>query len=96
MLGLLGIGLAFLLGVALRLGAAAGTAMLALMWAAEWPLARWTESGAASGSTNPFVDYHVVYALALVVCALTYAGHVWGLGTWWAHRSFVAKHPVLL
>lgn len=37
MLGLLGIGIALTSGIALRLTAAAGTVMMALMWAAEWP-----------------------------------------------------------
>ena len=37
MLGLLGIGLALVSGIALRLAAVAGTAMMALMWIAEWP-----------------------------------------------------------
>jgi thiosulfate dehydrogenase [quinone] large subunit len=37
MLGLLGIGVALILGVALRLAAVARTIQLVLMWAAEWP-----------------------------------------------------------
>ena len=39
MLGLLGIGAALVTGVALRATAVAGTALMAMMWAAEWPLA---------------------------------------------------------
>ena len=35
-------------------------------------------------STNPIVDYHVIYAIALVVAAVTYAGHTWGFGRFWA------------
>lgn len=35
MLGLLGIGVALASGIALRVAAAAGTVMMALMWAAE-------------------------------------------------------------
>src|SRR6266516_8160364 len=48
MLGLLGIGLALILGVALRAAAVSGTLLLVLMWAAEWPLARHTAAGAPS------------------------------------------------
>ena len=96
MLGLLGIGLAVVLGVALRPAAVAGTVMMALMWAAEWPLAQHTSAGAPSGSSNPIIDYHVVYALVLVVAALTYAGHVWGLGRRWARLPFVSRHHQLI
>ena len=45
MLGLLGIGVAVMLGVGLRISAVAGSIMMALMWVAEWPLEQ--------GSTNP-------------------------------------------
>lgn len=96
MLGLLGVGLAAVLGVALRPAAVAGSVMMALMWIAEWPLAQHTSAGAPSGSSDPLVDYHVVYALVLVVSALTYAGHVWGLGRAWARLPLVARHHQLV
>ena len=96
MLGLLGIGVAVLSGVALRLAAASGTLMMALMWAAEWHPARFTGSGEATGSTNPLVDYHVVYALALIVIAVTYAGDRFGLGRRWAQLPFVSRHGSVL
>jgi len=80
MLGLLGIGVALIAGVALRLAAASATVMLALMWAAEWPLAQHTSGCSPSGSTNPFVDYHVIYAIVAILAALAYAGNTWGLG----------------
>ena len=46
MLGLLGIGIGLVSGVALKLTAVAGTAMMAFMWIAEWPLAQHTSAGA--------------------------------------------------
>jgi thiosulfate dehydrogenase (quinone) large subunit len=88
MLGLLGIGLALLAGIGLRVSATAATAMMALMWLAEWP--------PASGSSNPVVDYHLVYAVAAVVLALTYAGHTWGLGRRWAALPLVRKNRWLI
>jgi len=71
MLGLLGIGIGIVLvlglvlvsGIVLRLAAVAGTAMMALMWIAEWPPAKHLSDGSASMSTNPFADYHLIYAI---------------------------------
>ncbi|MFI5615808.1 hypothetical protein [Amycolatopsis sp. NPDC051903] len=84
MAGLFCIGLALVAGVALRLTAVAGTVMLLLMWAAEWPLARFTSVGEATHSTHPIIDYHVIYALVLIALAATLAGDTWGLGRRWA------------
>ncbi|WP_055620549.1 DoxX family membrane protein [Streptomyces sp. JHA19] len=95
MLGLLGIGVALTLGVALRLAAVAGTVMMALMWMAEWPPARHLSDGSPSMSTNPFADYHLVYAVVLIALAAAGAGAVWGLGHAWARLPFVARHPWL-
>ncbi|WP_340384400.1 hypothetical protein U5640_41580 [Streptomyces sp. SS7] len=89
MLGLLGIGLALVAGVALRIAACAGTAMMALMWIAEWPPAKHLSDGSASMSTNPFVDYHLIYAVALVVLAAAAAGDTLGAGRLWARLPFV-------
>ncbi|GIF01779.1 DoxX family membrane protein [Paractinoplanes rishiriensis] len=96
MLGLLGIGLAFILGIGMRIAAAAGALMMALMWIAEWPLDKTTSAGEPSGSTNPIVDYHLIYGLAGIVLALTYAGHTWGLGKWWAGLPIVQKNRWLI
>jgi thiosulfate dehydrogenase (quinone) large subunit len=96
MLGLLGIGVALILGVGMRLAAGAATVMMAMMWAAEWPLAQQTAAGEPSGSSNPIIDYHVVYAVGAIVLALTYAGHTWGLGRRWAELPVVRKNRWLI
>jgi thiosulfate dehydrogenase [quinone] large subunit len=88
MLGLLGIGLALILGIGLRIAAGAATLMMAMMWFAEYPLAK--------GSSNPITDYHFIYAVSAVVVALTYAGHTWGLGRWWASLPIVRKNRWLI
>ncbi|MFD5464563.1 hypothetical protein ACFWIQ_17335 [Kitasatospora sp. NPDC127059] len=95
MLGLLGIGLALIGGIGLRIAAASGTLLLAMMWAAEWPPARHLANGAASGSNNPIADYHLVYALLLIVLAAASAGDGWGLGRRWAALPVVRDHPWL-
>src|SRR6266498_3443229 len=96
MAGLLGIGLALTLGVALRIAAASGTVMMLFMWAAEWPLAKHTSAGAPSLSTNPIIDYHIIYALAVIAVALLYAGNTWGFGKLWAKLPFVQRNRWLL
>jgi thiosulfate dehydrogenase [quinone] large subunit len=96
MAGLLGIGIALMLGVGLRIAAVSGTLMLLGMWAAEWPLAKLTSAGEPTMSTNPILDYHIIYALGLIALALTYAGHTWGLGKLWAKLPFVHRHRWLI
>jgi thiosulfate dehydrogenase [quinone] large subunit len=59
------------------------------MWAAEWPLDRFTDGGEPTMSTNPIIDYHVVYALVLIVLAVVAAGDTWGFGRRWAQIGFV-------
>jgi thiosulfate dehydrogenase (quinone) large subunit len=96
MVGLLAIGIALILGIGLRIAAVSGTLMMLLMWAAEWPLAKVTSAGEPSMSVNPIVDYHIIYALALIALAVTYAGHTWGLGRWWARLPFVQRNRWLI
>ena len=88
MVGMLGLGLALILGIGLRVSAVAGPLMMAFMWFAEW--------APAKGSSNPIVDYHVIYGLAAIVFALTYAGHTWGLGKIWAKLPIVQKNRWLI
>jgi thiosulfate dehydrogenase [quinone] large subunit len=96
MLGLLGIGVAVMAGVALRAAAVSGTLMMLLMWAAEWPLAKHLSDGSPSMSNNPIVDYHIIYALALIAVAFAHAGDTWGLGKVWARLPFVQRHRSVL
>jgi len=84
MLGLLGVGVALLLGVGMRVAAVAGGLMMVLMWAAELPL-----------QTNPFMDDHIVYAIVLAGLAMNGAGTTWGLGAWWATTPMVRRYPFL-
>ena len=95
MLGMLAIGLALILGIGLRVAAAAGAAIMVAMWAAEWPLAAKTFDGQATGSTNPLVDYHLVFAAALVALALLAAGQTWGFGRAWQSTTLVKRLPWL-
>ena len=84
MIGLAGIGLSLMLGIGMRAGVAAGVAMLVLMWSAALPPAN-----------NPFMDDHLIYAIALIALAQLGAGHTWGLGAAWERLPFVQRHPLL-
>ncbi|MEV6873126.1 DoxX family membrane protein [Amycolatopsis sp. NPDC051128] len=84
MLGLGAIGIAVIAGIGLRLSAIAGSLMMLMMWAAEWPFAQSMSTGEATHSTNPIIDYHIIYALVLIALAAASAGHTWGLGRRWA------------
>ncbi|MFD4878169.1 DoxX family protein [Streptomyces sp. NPDC058420] len=95
MLGLLGVGVALVSGVALRLAAVAGTAMMAFMWLAEWPPAKHLSDGTPSMSSNPFADYHLIYAVVLIALAVAGAGVTWGLGKVWAELPIIRDHTWL-
>ncbi len=95
MIALLGLGVALLAGVALRISAVAGTVLLVLMWVAEWPLAQHTSTGDPSGSANPFLDYHLMYAAGLIVVATLGIASAWGMDRWWSKLPVVASHPIL-
>ena len=92
MIGLLGIGLALLFGVGMRLAAVSATILLGFMWIAEWPLAQHTSAGAATSSTNPLIDYHLVYIVVVIALALYAAGNTWGLGRWWTKLNLVNRN----
>lgn len=94
MAGLLGIGVALLLGVALRVAAGSGALLLAMMYLASWPLAK-IGNGEPTGSNNPLVDDHLVSIFALVVVASFAATSAGYLGRLWADLPLVRRQPWL-
>lgn len=85
MLGLLGIGLALMTGVMMRIAGWAGAVLMLLMWLAVLP-----------PEHNPFMDDHIIYALLLLWMAYNPScGNKLGLGTWWNKMDFVQKYPFL-
>lgn len=87
MLALLGIGLALLLGIGMRVAAATGALLMLMMYAAA--------TFGVPGTTNPIVDDHIVYACVLVGLALANAGDVLGMGARWSRVPFVSRHAWL-
>lgn len=90
MLGLLGIGLALVLGLATRFAAICGIVMVAMMWLAAWPVGQDVDWAAAmpkeahtKAANNPFSDDHWTDFFALLALAATYAGDTLGLGKVW-------------
>ena len=84
MLGLLFVGLTMILGIGMKLSSIVGTAMMFLMWSSMLP-----------PTTTPFMDYHWMYAAALIASVLANAGNYFGLGKWWSGLRFVRKCPIL-
>lgn len=82
MLGLLGVGVALILGIGLRIAAVAGVALVFMMWAALLPV-----------KANPFVDNHVIYALIMIVVALS--PRKLSLINYWLSVPIVKKNPWL-
>jgi thiosulfate dehydrogenase [quinone] large subunit len=88
MIGLLGIGLALILGVAIRPAAFCGSLLLAMMWVAVWVPAK-VAGGQPSGSTNPIVDEHIVSIFALILLGALAAWGTGYLGRKWASLPVV-------
>ncbi len=84
MIGLAGLGIALVAGVAMRIAAASGALLLVFMWAASLPIA-----------TNPFLDDHLIYALVLIGLATVSAGYTLGIGRYWNKLSIVQRFPFL-
>ena len=84
MVGLAGIGIALVLGVAMRIAAVSGALLLVMMWPAVLP-----------PDNNPFMDDHIVYALVLGVLALAGANKTLGLGRVWERIPLVARFGFL-
>lgn len=80
MLGLLGLGVAALLGIGLRVAAVAGVALAVFMYASQLPL---------TGATNPVTTAHWYYALLFVLFPLVDAGRTWGLAGLWERTGLV-------
>jgi thiosulfate dehydrogenase [quinone] large subunit len=84
MAGLAGIGIALVLGVAMRIAAVSGALLLVMMWTAVLP-----------PENNPVIDDHIVYALVLGVLALASANKTLGLGRVWERIPLVARYGFL-
>jgi len=85
MLGLLGIGLALIFGVGMRVAAWSGAFLMTLMWAASLPL-----------ENNPLIDEHLVYATVLLALGAAPASQQkLSVADKWRQLSFVKNNSWL-
>lgn len=84
MLGLLGVGLALILGIGIKIASYAGSLIMLFIWLSMLP-----------PKQNPFLDEHIIYILALFTLSAVNAGQYLGLGKWWASTSLVKRYPIL-
>jgi thiosulfate dehydrogenase (quinone) large subunit len=84
MLGLLGIGVGLLFGIAIRLSATFGSLLLFLMWMASLPI-----------KTNPLIDDHLVYITILAAICYGLPFQKWSIGKWWQGLKPVKSNPWL-
>ena len=78
MIGLLGMGIALIFGIGLRIAAVAGTLLLLMLWGASLPL-----------TTNPAIDEHIVFITLLWVFFFTMSNPALSLAGWW--RKLVGR-----
>lgn len=83
MAGLLGIGLALLLGIGMHVAAVSGALLYLMMYLAAFPLA-----------TNPILDDHLIMAVLLLAMAGLAAGDHLGFGRPW--RRLVKDNALLV
>lgn len=84
MLGMLGVGIALILGIGVTIASYAGGLMMLFIWLTVLP-----------PKQNPFLDEHIIYILIFVGINYVDAGHYLGLGKWWSNTSLVKKMPLL-
>lgn len=84
MIGLLGIGLGLVLGIAMRLSTISGIVMMLLMYSAK-----------LLPENNPLIDDHIIYALVLAAIYSANSQQVFGYAKEWASLDIVKKFPLL-
>lgn len=84
MLGMVGVGIALILGIATRITTAAGVAIMVLLRLATW-----------QSENNPVVDDHLVYALLLIGLAVQPEARNASLARAWQRLPLVQRIAIL-
>ena len=91
MMGLLGIGLALILGIGTRIAGYSGALMMSLMYLASLPFAM------LGDAHNPIIDDHILYLVVfLFVATYRNVGNHLGFGAKWQNLEIVKKYPILI
>jgi thiosulfate dehydrogenase [quinone] large subunit len=85
MISMAAIGILLILGIATRLAAIGGIIWMLLFYTSS---AIWPEN-------NPFMDDHLIIAIALAGIAYVSAGRYLGLGGWWRTTRLATRYPIL-
>ena len=78
------IGVALILGIGMKIATIGGALLLILMYIGVFP-----------PTTNPLIDYHIIYIFVLFAIYLANAGDVLGLGRQWKETTIVERFPIL-
>jgi len=85
MLGLLGVGMALILGMGIKIAGYAGALLMFLIYLPLFP-----------PQNNPLIDQHIIYILILLYFASDVeSSAAIGLGQWWGQTKLVEKFPLL-
>jgi thiosulfate dehydrogenase [quinone] large subunit len=84
MVALIGIAVALIAGIGMRIAATAGAVLYVMMWSVVLP-----------PENNVFLDDHLIFAAVVAGLALLGAGDTLGLGRWWAQTPLVRRAPWL-
>jgi thiosulfate dehydrogenase [quinone] large subunit len=84
MAALLGLGIALLLGIGMRIATISGVLLMLMMW-----------SSTLLPENNPIIDEHIVYIFALVGLLLVNDQQQLGIGKWWSQTKLVKNYPFL-
>lgn len=84
MAGLFGVGIAFILGISLRIAGYSGALMVFLIYLSLFP-----------PQHNPLIDEHVVYFFLFLLYAKTEIGRKISLYNWWRKTKLVKRFPIL-
>lgn len=83
------IGLSLVFGILTRIGGAFGTLLMLTYWLAHMDFPY------VDSQLNFLIDYHVVYAGALVYLMTRHAGQIAGLDRWLGHFAFIRSRAAL-
>lgn len=85
MAGCLFIGLAFFLGIGMKIATYSGLIFYALIYVAAF----------IPPQHNPFLDEHIMYPILMFGLMKIEAEQYLGLGKWWSNTTLVKKFPIL-